>query len=84
MSRAKRTPARKRQQRQGQPFTAETREAILAAMTRRALQGNTAAAKIVLDEYGSGGEALDRLDTLLAEFRAAVAQTTTDSTRPTA
>lgn len=50
----------------------ETREAILAAMTRKALQGNTAAAKIVLEEYRDSGDTLQRLDTLLAEFREAV------------
>lgn len=80
MSRAKRQPAPRGQQ-QGQPFTPETRQAILAAMTRKALQGNTAAAKIVLDEYGESNDALARLDTLLAEFREAVAQMpSTDTT----
>lgn len=82
MSRARRRPAHGGQQ-QGQPFTPETRQAILAAMTRKALQGNTAAAKIVLDEYGESNDALQRLDTLLAEFRAAVAQMPADTTTPT-
>ena len=53
----------------------ETREAILAAMTRKALQGNTAAAKIVLEESRDNSKALNKLDTLLSEFRAAVGMT---------
>lgn len=66
-------------------ITGDTREAILSAMVNKALQGNTAAAKIVLDETRDSGSALEKLDTLLAEFRAAVAQmpstdTTTDTT----
>lgn len=82
MSRAKKQPAPMGQQ-QRQTFTPATREAILAAMTRKALQGNTAAAKIVLDEYGESNDALARLDTLLAEFREAVAQMpSTDTTTP--
>ena len=32
-------------------LTPEVKDAIIASMTRKALQGNTTAAKLVLDEY---------------------------------